>query len=173
MKRNDLFALPYITPNEDTLKNVLKNKCEESGLNNTFISLMYRNQLLLNSCKIDEKSFNYILLKNYVLFLNNGNNLRYKNASEKDLIIINEFNEFINNNLFKEALSLYQKYYIIYQLLCSAYIKYLYKTESDKIDLIPDDKIDDVFKKITTLKDMDLSFRREKEKNIKIRVSNR
>lgn len=173
MNKNDLFVLQYMAPNEENLKIVLKNICNESGINNAFISLMYKNQLLLNSCNIDEKSFNYILLRNYVFFLNNENDLTFKNASERDTKIINNFNHYIENNSIKKALELYQNHYIIYQLLCSAYMKNLYKTESEKIGLIPDDKIDTVYKKVKTLKNKDLSFVREQEKNIKTRISNR
>lgn len=155
------------TSNQETkLKLYLINKYEELGLDKTYLILAFRNQLLLNSCNIDENKFNYILLKNYIYFLNSKNNINFNNIQDKNKEMLIEFNNNIYNNDFAEALNLYEENVYLYEVLCSVYLKNLSKSEAEKINNIPQEKIDDVYKKISLLQETNLTFKR----NNKIKI---
>jgi len=176
MNKHQLFTISYPSDNENKLKLFLTNSYLEYGVNKAYDYLTFRNQLLLNSCNIDENNFNYILFKNYIFFLSKHNLDLYfylYTLPVKDREVIEIFNKCINNNDFKGALKLYSRSFFIHELLCSAYIKNLPIGELEKINNVHKDKVDDIYNKINILKNTDLSFVREQEKNIKLKVSNR
>lgn len=173
MNKEDLFTISYPTDNEKKLKSVLNNSNLEYGLTKTYDYLAFRNQLLLKSCNIDENEFSYILFRNYIYFLNNASNFNLDKLSERDKDTIEEFNKLINSNDFIGAMEMYSDNFLIHELLCNAYIKNLQKTELDKINGVCDSKVEDIFNKISILKNTDLTFNRETPKKIKVNVSNR
>jgi len=165
MNKNDLLNISYPNDNEKILNFRLREKLEQYGFEKTFKTLSYTNQLLLNSCNVNENDFNYILIKNYLFFLNGNNNSFFEKLSDNDKDIIKNFNKFINNNDFEGALDIYMNNYVIHQLLCLVYMKNISKTESEKINELSEDVINDVYTKINLIKNADLSFKRNKNNN--------
>lgn len=158
MNKIDLLNMSYPNDNEKILNLRLREKYQEYGYEKTFKSLSYTNQLLLASCGIDENSFNYILLKNYIFFLYSNNTNILNDLSNEDKEIINNFNQCILNNNLEGALNLLMNNYVIHQLLCLVYINNLSKTEIEKVNVIQDELVDEVFVKINLLKENNLSF---------------
>ena len=158
MNKIDLLNMSYPNENEKILNLRLRERYQDYGYEKTFITLSYTNQLLLASCGIDENSFNYILLKNYIFFLYSNNTNILNELSNKDKEIINNFNQCILNNNLEGTLNLLMNNYVIHQLLCLVYVNNLSKNEIEKVNVIQDELVDEVSVKINLLKENNLSF---------------
>jgi len=171
MNNNDV-SFSFCDKSENKLKEFLRDSYNKHGLIKTSNYLTFNNQLLLSAYGIDEGKFNFILLKNYICFLNSGNKLNFEMVNEDDRKIIKSFNESVKSNNFDEALAIYKDNYCIYQLLSSAYIKKLFETDNEIMRQLKDKK-DDTLYKIELLKQTDLSLKKEEKRYVYQNVSAR
>jgi len=169
MTKNELSQVAFNDKKEIKLKSKLMNLCEEYNTNKAFISLAINNQLLLNSCNIDENEFNQILFKNYILHANFFTPTFIENLKENELELLNTFNCYVMDNNFDEAFKIFANNNIIYQLLCKLYITDLVKTE--KLSNINERNIDSIYKRILLLKNTNLTFERESKLKIYFKES--
>lgn len=168
MTRKQLLEISFETDNEKKLKTNLIELLDEHGVNQTFLLLAIKNQLLLNGCAIDENAFNQILFRNYIYELNTPNELNFENFADEDKELIAVFNTCIENNNFEEAFKIFSSNNLIYQLLSTLYIKNLFKNETYKVSKIDNKQIDKVYKEISLLNDANLTIKRDKVKILQI-----
>ena len=161
MTKKELLEISFEKDNEKMLKSYLIKQEKEYGFNKAFLLLAVKNQILLNSYDIDENSFNQMLFKNYIYSIYDENKIEFEELDEFSKEIINIFNFFIETNNLEEALYIYKNYPIIYQILCTIYIRNLYRSEENKINKINNENIDNIYNKISLLNNTDLSFKRE------------
>jgi len=172
MTKNDLISISFEENNEKELKSKLIETINLYGSNKALYLLTVKNQLLLNSCGIDENTFNNILFKNYILCLNNTDNICTFSLSKKDTEKVNTFNEQILLNNIDKAFNIFSKNYIVYQLLCHVYFNNINKKNFEKINGIHDKDIDSVYDRIMLLNNANLAFKREEIK-VRQRVSSK
>jgi len=148
--------------NERKLKSIFIKNANGYNLSEKLYFLAIKNQLLLASCDMDENTFNQMLFRNYIYFLNDSYRANldalYSNNRESFKI----FNTCIENNNFEEAFNIFANNNAIYQLLCFIYIKDLYKNEKYKASRVASANINDVAEKFSLLRNADLSVKREK-----------
>jgi len=172
MNKIELLSFNFESNNEKALKAKLNQFYNENGFSQTVYLLAIKNQLLLNSCDIDDNLFNKILLKNYIYFLNSANKLNFDSLSYNTKQLIDSFNSLIEKNEFDKAYNIYSNNDTIYNLLCGIYVKGSHKTEAYKISKIDDKNIETVYEKLSLLENANLNFEKEKVK-IYQKTSNR
>ena len=165
MIREEILNLSLTNNKEKKLKLKLIEKVEESDISKIFYILAIKNQLLLNSCNINENEFNKILFKNYIYFLNTNKKFNIEKLAELDKETINIFKTNIENNNFEEALQIFLNNSIIYQYLCALYVKDINASEIHKINRIEDQNLTNVYQKLQIINGMNLTYQ---PNNIKI-----
>ena len=136
MTKKELQNISFEEVNEQQLKLNLIKYIEEYGFNKALYLLSIKNKLLLNSCNIDDNSFNQILFKNYIFHTNNKNEQIDLHITNNDQETINMFKSSIDNNNFEEAFKIFGNNYVVYQLLCILYMNEVNNTDLVKIDRI-------------------------------------
>lgn len=172
MTRNELLNFSFEENNEKNLKKDLIEKSIEYSFDKISSILTHKNKLILSSYNIDENTFNQMLFTNYIYFMNSSKKLNAEKLSDDDREIIELFNHYIETDCFEEAFKIYTNNFIIYDLLCMLYIKNLNETSQDKINQLDDKKIDKVYKKLSLLKNTNLTLERKHVKVLQ-KVSNK
>lgn len=164
----EVLNMIFENKKENELKKALKRFIEEYGVEKTYLFLSTNNQILLNSCNIDENEFNQILFKNYMLSPEGLDNINMERLSEQEKTSVNMFKATMRCNNFDSAFYIFSNKRIVYQLLCMLYVN----------DLAKNEKVDNkrfnnegVIQRIVYLKSKDLSFHREKDVMIRQKVS--
>lgn len=164
----EVLNMIFENKKENELKKALKKFIEEYGVEKTYLFLSINNQILLNSCDIDENEFNQILFKNYMLSPEGLDNINMERLSEQEKTSINMFKATMRCNNFDSAFYIFSSRRIVYQLLCMLYVSDLSKNE--KVDNKHFNN-EGVIQRIVYLKSKDLSFHREKDIKVRQKVS--
>lgn len=164
LKNKEVQEFSFENNNENKLKLRLNEIVKEYNVNKAYSFLAIHNQLMLISCNIDENEFYHILFKNYIYFLNSNQTLNLEKLPKEYQNKINDFNYYIENANIEEAFNIFSSTNVIYQLLCSLYIKNLNKSEDEKLNEIPNEKLNNAFSQLSLLENATLNIKREKIK---------
>lgn len=159
---------------EKKLNLLILEKTKMLGLDKVTLTLANNNQLILNSCEIDEDLFVKILFKNYVCYINEYKSVTIEIDYKKELDTIKAFNKCVENNDFEKAFEIYNYNYTIHVLLCNTYINNLYLNSLyNSNNSFEDKNLTNVNEKISLIENY--SFIQEKKNNTKVlqRVSTR
>jgi len=80
----EVLNMIFENKKENELKKALKRFIEEYGVEKTYLFLSTNNQILLNSCNIDENEFNQMYFKNYMLSPEGLDNINMERLSKQE-----------------------------------------------------------------------------------------
>lgn len=167
MLREKVKTLSYPSEVENKLKDILNQKNKYHNIYNVYLYLTSKNKLIQEVYKINNITFNNILLKNYILSKNSTSpkvDILEFNKSEQH--ILNQFNNYINDNSFYKAIDLIENNIVVFNYLCLSYIRNLNETNNSLIDKIPDNRLNQVYNKLLVLNQIEIdtnNFNREKK----------
>lgn len=157
MNKENLKILMCQSEIEKNIKNVLLRKSKYNNIYNVYLYLTNKKSLLQDVYKINDIAFYNILLKNYILSSNSTDSkISTSEYKKTDQIILNKFNNFIEDNSLYDAINLIENNLIIFNYLCVSYIRNLHETNNSLIDKIPENRIKNIYNKILILNQIEI-----------------
>ena len=157
MNKENLKILMCQSEIEKNIKNVLLRKSKYNNIYNVYLYLTNKKSLLQDVYKINDIAFYNILLKNYILSSNSTDSkISTSEYKKTDQIILNKFNNFIEDNSLYDAINLIENNLIIFNYLCVSYIRKLHETNNSLIDKIPENRIKNIYNKILILNQIEI-----------------